>query len=361
MGLLRELALWRSRLIGLDIGTAAIKAARIRRRSGRIVVTRIARTEIEPVSPDRPAAEENVAMAVSRCLQVLHGRTSAVCSLSGLDVAVRTFEFPSLPRHQLASAVELEAAQVCPFEVNEAAVAYHVLRGLPQGRRRPAEGQRIVGFFTAARNKTVQQRRALCERSRTPCAMLDVDGLALLNCLDACGLRKDGEAAMILNIGHSCTNLAIVSEDGLPFVRDISYAGDHILTRISEIQRMSRQAVIDALKGCAASGAPRAKFQSAVHQACASLMDRVTDTLRYYGTHRSGPAVDRVFLCGGFSQFGPAVEAMISLLPAEAQLWDAPAVLPCTRSVRRDLAAEHGPAFAVALGLALRTLRDVHD
>ena len=63
--------------------------------------------------------------------------------------------------------------------------------------------------------------------------------------------------------------------------------------------------------------------------------------------------MDRVYLCGGFTQSGAVAKALISLLPAKTELWDPLAVLPCTRAVRKSPAAEHGPAFAVAIGLAI--------
>jgi type IV pilus assembly protein PilM len=349
-----------SGLIGLDIGTTSVKAAWIRRRGDRAVVAGLARTEIEPDSPDKPAADEKVAMAIWRCLQARR-RMGVVCSLSGVDVAVRAFEFPPLLRHQLASAVELEAAQVCPFEVGEAAVAYQVLRGLPQGRRKPTDGEHIVGFFAAARDTIIQRRRALCDQAQATCTVMDVDGLALLNCLEACGLRQAKEAALVLNVGHSCTNLAIVSDDGLPFVRDIGYAGDHIIVRTSEILGVPRPTVIAALEGNGRRKIPRTKLGPVIRQTCADLADRVTETLRYYETRQSRPAVDRVFLCGGFVEIDLVAKALKSLLPGKVQLWDPLSILPCIRSVRKNPVATHGPALAVALGLALRMLRDVHD
>ncbi len=353
-----------SGLIGLDIGSTSVKAARIRRRGDRVTVAGVVQTAIEPTEPAGAPTDEKVRMAVWRCLHMLRGRHNVACSLAGPEVAVRTFEFPALPRHQLASAIELEATQVCPFEVSEAAVSFHVLQDLPAKGAKAAkapDGQRIRGFFAAAQNEIIQQRKSLCERGDAACVLMDVDGLALLNCLEACQRRKEGEAVMVLNVGYAYTNLAIVSDDGLPFVRDIMCAGNHILMRISQIADAPRVKVVAALEGREDADLSGGKLQPAVRQACAGLADRVNETLRYYGTRKSGPAVDRVYLCGGFTQSGAVAKSLISQLPAKTELWDPLAILPCTRAVRKSPAAEHGPAFAVAIGLALRTLRDVHD
>jgi Tfp pilus assembly PilM family ATPase len=196
-GLLYGMASRGSGLIGLDICTTSVKAARIRRRGDHVTVTGIARAAIEAAGPINQSADDRIVTAIWRCLRSLRGRTGVACGVAGPEVAIRAFEFTALPRHQLASAVELEAAQVCPFEVSEAAVSYHVLGGPPaKGAKPPANAQRIRGFFAAANNKIIQHRRTLCERGETTCAVMDVDGLALLNRLEGLQGRGAGEAAI---------------------------------------------------------------------------------------------------------------------------------------------------------------------
>jgi len=360
---LEGFALGAPALIGLDIGTTAVKAARIRRKGRHILVTGLAWAALdalEAVSPEGSPVSDKIALAIWRCVKILRN-DAAVCSVSGPDVAVRTFEFPALPRKELASAMELEAMQVCPFEISEGAVAYQVLRG-PTGRVGKGESaERMVGIFAAAKNTMIRRHKELCEQGKARCVVVDVDGLALLNCLEACNLRNEGEAALVLNIGSACTNVAIISDDGLPFVRDIVYAGDHIVSHICRSTGSPKKTVAAALAGSDADPALLERVQPSLKEACSTLADRVSETMRYYGTRQSGPAVDRIFLCGGLSQSWAVADVLVPMLPGETQLWDPLTILPCTRSVRRNKAAEHGPAFAVALGLALRMLRDVHD
>ena len=350
-------------LIGLDIGTTAVKAARIRRKGRNILVTGLAWAALDAldaVVAEGSPASDRTALAIWRCVKILHD-DAAVCSVSGPDVAVRTFEFPALPRKELASAMELEAMQVCPFEISEGAVAYQLLRG-PAGRVGKGEStERMLGIFAAAKNTTIRQRRELCEEGKARCIMVDVDGLALLNCMEACELRDEGESALVLNIGSAYTNVAIISDDGLPFVRDIAYAGDHIISHICHSTGSPKKTVAAALISSDTDPAMLERVRPSLKEACSTLADRVSETVRYYGTRKSGPAVDRIFLCGGLSQSLAAMDALVPMLPGEARLWDPLTILPCTRSVRRSKAAEHGPALAVALGLALRMLRDVHD
>ncbi len=355
------MALRGPQLLGLDIGTTAVKAARIGRKGEQVTVTGLAQAAI-----DQPGHEglpsDKTALAIWRCLHMLREPGGAVvCGLSGPDVAVRTFDFPALPRKQLASAIELEAAQVCPFNLEESTVAHQVLAG-PTGRgSRAGPPERTTGILVVAKNTVIAQRRELCERGRTYCMMVDVDGLALLNCLEACNARKPGEKALILNLGGSYTNLAILAEDGLPFVRDIAYGGAAIVSHICQGTGQPREVVVGWLEKTDEERFALPELQPSLKEACATLAERVIETVRYYGTRGSGPSVDRVFLCGGLARVDTIIEIMAGLLGGTVELWDPLSLLPVARAVRKSELAEQGPAFAVALGLAMRSLRDVHD
>ena len=364
MTLVRGLALRGPQLIGLDIGTTAVKAARIRRKGDAVTVVAVARAALDQAGHENAPAGDKTALAIWRCLHILREPDGAVvCGLAGPDIAVRTFDFPALPPKQLHSAVELEAALVCPFDVNESAVAYQVLQG-PSAKVRAhltKEGstERMTGIFAAAKNSVIGQRRELCERGKAYCMMVDVDGLALLNCLEVCKVRAAGERALVLNAGSAYTNVAIISDDGLPFVRDIPYAAEAILNHISRNTSRPKQAIVEALTG--ADEAKARDLRPSLNEACSTLADRVLETVRYYGTRGSDPALDRVLLCGGFAQAPAVTDTLASLLGGKVELWNPLATLPCARPVRRNEVFEQGPAFAVALGLAMRSLRDVHD
>ncbi len=365
--LLFGLSLRAPQLIGLDIGTTAVKAARVQRKGGRLAVTGLARAMIEPSEHEGPPAAEKIALAIWRSLHVLREPdTDVVCSLAGPDVAVRTFEFPPLPLKQLASAVELEADQVCPFELDECTVAHQVLRGLPaKGATRVLKkeapvAEKITGIFAAAKNDAIHEIRELCQRGRAHCAMVDADGLALLNCLEVCKVRAEDETAMVLNLGSSYTNLAIVSRDGLPFVRDIAYAGEHIIHHVCDATGVERQTIIGALERTDEFRFALKGFQAGLQEACATLVERVMETVRYYGTQRSAPVVDRVFVCGGWTRAKAVADMLLRLPVGRVGLWDPLLTLPCTRAVRKHDASAYGLAFAVALGLAMRSVRDVH-
>ena len=151
----------------------------------------------------------------------------------------------------MKSAVELEAAQVCPFDIQEGTVAFQVLRGtLPKKPGKSADKTgRIAGVLAAAKKDVIANLQKLCAQSQVSCTMMDVDGLALLNCLQACKICPPGEMAVVLNIGSAYTNVAILSDDGLPFVQDVPYAGQEVVAHLCQSTGMDRQAAVAFLHG----------------------------------------------------------------------------------------------------------------
>jgi len=358
MKLLEGFALGGPPLIGLDIGTTAVKAARIRRKGRHILVTGLAWAALDAVNAEGSPVSDKTALAIWRCVKILRN-DAAVCSVSGPDVAVRTFEFPALPRKELASAMELEAMQVCPFEISEGAVAYQVLRG-PAGRIGKGESaERMVGIFAAAKKTLLQQRKDLCEEGKARCVVVDVDGLALLNCLEACGPEAGGPAVLVLDVGATYTNLALLAADGQPFVQDIEHGGTEIVRLAAESAHRTPEAVLAALAGSEEAEISHKNLRSGLRKACAPLAEQVLETLRYHGARKGGCGVEKVLLCGGVAQAEAVVEVLGGLLERPVERWDPLASLAPVRRVRKSELAGHGPLFAVALGLAMRSVHDV--
>ncbi len=340
----------------------------MRRTGDHFAVLGLARAAIDGES-SADNRQEHIAAAVRSCLRELNSRKDEiVCGLSGPDVAVRTFDLPALPLKQLASAVELEAAQVCPFDIQEGAVAFQVLQGsVPKSeprnpiRKNGDKAPRVAGVLAAAKKSLISRLQNLCTLSDAHCMMLDVDGLALLNCLQACQGNTSRQTSLVLNVGGVYTNLAILPDDGLPFLLDIAWGGQEIARQLCQSTGADRKTVSAFLEGTEEQNAASEALRAALKKACLPLTERVKETVRYHGAKKGGPDVNKVLVCGGLAQSRPFLKALGHLLEHPVELWDPLAALSCARTVRKGDWAQAGPQFAVALGLGMRSARDVQD
>jgi len=334
-------------VMGLDIGSSAVKAVQLCKRDTGWTVTAAAVVDIaREDESDNGDKEMNTIKAVRNCLQSSGIQTRlAVCSVCGPEVAVRCFRFPALPPEEIEGAILLEAEQVCPFNIGDSIVDYQLI----------SNGKDTVsGVLVAATNKLVGRKSDLVKQASLSEVLMDVDGLALLNCLSEYESLEAGPTMAVLNIGSSYTNLAIVSDNNLPFIRDMSYGGDDIINSVATKNGLSTEIVSGIMAGREDPSEYQLKLADSLKEACRRLIIDVTDTLRYYTAEEK--SVEKLFVCGGFALVKGFVELLDSQLPTTAVLWNPFEKMACEARQCEDMLCQNGPAMAVAAGLAMRSV-----
>jgi type IV pilus assembly protein PilM len=274
-----------------------------------------------------------------------------VCSIAGPEVAVRNFKFPPLQADALEGAVRLEASQVCPFNVDDGVVDYQIIRN------GTAEDS-VAGVLVAATNQVIERKTRIAEKASLSCVLMDVDGLALLNCLSES--KKDPEevsTAAILDVGASCTTLAVMGENNLPFVRTVPYAGKDIVAQIAGENNVSPEIVMKEIYGSINTTIPAENLQRSLEKACQKLVSDVAETLRYHSAQAKSSPVELILVCGGFGMVRGFVDILNKQLPIKAILWNPFDTMRC--SVGRQclsIIQANGPSMAVAAGLAMRSV-----
>lgn len=336
-------------ILGLDIGSSAVKLVQMHKNNGSYTVTAAGVAGIVNGAEDKGERKLNIIRAIRDCVLASGVQTRlAVCGVSGPEVAVRYFKFPQMPPEEIEGAVVLEAAQICPFSVDDGAVDYH-LTGSGQGD--------VNGVLVAATNKLIERKVQLAEGASLGCALMDVDGLALLNCLTECEKGEDSKAAAVLNVGNSCTTLAVMSEEGVPFVRDIAYGGDDVIRQMAAEHNILAEIILNVLSGSEKTKQLRLELGDILSRACQKLGADVADTLRYYATHERSAVVEKILVCGGFALVEGFVELLAGQLSEKVSLWNPFEKMHCeTNRECVELLQRNGPALAVAAGLAMRSI-----
>jgi len=340
-------------VLGMDIGSEQVKLVELRKAGSGYTVTSASVTAIADGGEDNAEEKTTVAQAITDCVRSAEPRTRlAVCGVCGPEVAVRGFKFPALPKDEIDGAVLLEAAQVCPFNIDEGAVDYQLI---------PNGDDSLRGVMVAATHKLIRRKTRLAAAAELTCVLMDVDGLALLNCFaqverEAETRAEDRRTTAILNVGSRYTTLAIRGSEGLPFIRDIAYAGSDIIGLIADSSGQPKETVRDALFSAEARTTEVDVFEN-MQAACRKLAVDVTETLRYYNAQEKQRTVEKVYVCGGFSLAQGFVEALNDQLPAEVVLWNPFHKMPCTAGAGcEQLVRKKGPALAVAAGFAMRSI-----
>lgn len=339
-------------VMGLDIGSASVKAIEVHGKVGDYSVTGGANVPIEAVeSDDERDVRKNTVAAVRRCVEQSGTKTSyAVCAVSGPEAAVRSFKFPTMPAEEIAYAVLLEAEQVSGLDMNSSVVDYKL-------EEVSKDCDRISGLLVAASAKAIQARKNIAKRANLQTVLVDVDSLAILNCFEQFGEDIYDRTVAILDIEREFTNLVITNNGTFPFVRNLSHGGDRIIECISAQQNICQENVSKILSGLPSEASGIDTVWNGFDQACGKLTDEIRETLRYYMTHERKCRINKVFLCGEFALVGDIDKLLSENLHMKVELWnplkDASFAADAENS---DELINNGPSMVTALGLAMRSI-----
>lgn len=294
-------------VVGVDIGSSALKVVELEHRGGRSVLRRCA---VARVGGDDRAG------CLRRALDPM-GRTThqVAMGLASPEAIVRPFDFPAMPRKELVSAIRLEAEQsiLNGHPMGEMAVDWHTLPLLRAGR--------IEGLLAVVPKSAVASRLEMAKSAGLKPVIVDVEGLALWNAYWALvgsrGTEPRREAVLLVNVGVATTNLVIAKgPDELLLVRDLRLGG-----------------------GAIADGRQ------------ADWLAEIRDSLAYARSKTGLRELEAVSVSGGFGS--RAIEPLQSAMDAPITQWN-----PLERLARDerspDVDLALGPLLAVAVGLALR-------
>ena len=336
-------------VVGLDIGSSSVKLVQLRKNAGRWAVAAAATADISGGNRRTADRKKAVLTAIRNCVRSAGIETKfAVCGVGGPEVAVRGFKFPAMPADEIASAVLLEAEQVCPFNVAEGVIDYQLI---------PNGNNSVTGVLVAATKRVIKSKSEPVKQAFLTNILMDVDGLALLNCLDECEQSQAGSAIAILNVGCSCTSLAIKGGNNMPFIRDMSYSQEETTGKVPGEKGSLTGSEPGTLSSGVNSGQNTQRPGQGLEKAFDKLIVDVTETLRYYSAEQKSALVEKIFVCGGFALVDGFVQHLGEKLPAPAVLWNPFERISCgPLCPSEDLLGKKGPAFAVAAGLAMRSI-----
>jgi type IV pilus assembly protein PilM len=331
-------------LIGLDVGTGAVKVVQMEQKGGRKYVGHAAKVDIED-STD----EESVRRAILQALKMSGAKGKRVCcSIAGPSTAVRKLALPKMTEDELPGAVWWEGGQVIPYDMEN---VYFDFQKIGTDDR----AARIDVLFVAASKELIDRKQKLIEGCGLEARIFDTDAMALLNGFMSSPSRPlDTERYAVMDIGARYTNLAIAVEGQVPFVRDILIGGDdytHAIMRELDVSFPEAERIKRRLRF-----QPNPRAELAMVAMTERLAEEIQLSFRYFQKREEHTSeefrLENARLCGGASQLVGLEGRLSVLLDMKVETWS-----PLSDMMEGELIpglADYQYSFAVALGLALR-------
>jgi type IV pilus assembly protein PilM len=345
-------------LVGLDIGSSAIKAVELKPAGKKYKVTAFG---VEPVPPDSivdGAIIDGTAVAAAiRRLFDSHAFKSkeVAASLSGNAVIVKKINLPVMTEADLGESIFWEAEQYIPFDVQDVNLDYQIL---DPGTGDNSRGTMDVLLVAAKKEKIADYTGVIAQAGRTP-VVVDVDAFALQNAYEMNYGIERGAVVVLLNAGASAININIVSGDQSLFTRDISIGGNSYTEAVQKELNLPFDSAEQLKNGQPTDGLTFQEVQPVLHAMTENVLLEVQKTFDFFKATAASDRIDRIVLSGGASRvdgfaralqerFGSAVESFdpfrtIAFEPSKFGVTDPENVLPTA---------------AVAVGLALRRTGD---
>ncbi len=346
MGITDYCKLNKTETFGLDIGSSGVRMVQLEKARDGYNIKSAALADID--ARDLEEKEVEIIRQMRKCYENAGITTEmAVSGISGQQVSVRPFEFPHMPANELVSAVRYEASQSCPFDIEDCSVSYQVLN---------KDKKHIRGIFVAAYGGMIKEKQEMLNNSSLKLVLLDVDGLALLNCLECCEELQQDKTHVILKVDTYFTNISIMNRDSAPFVRDIPIAGLDILTRIANNNGITKESARQIWVEGDDSNFNDTELYDILTEAGGKLVKNINDTLKYFSSQSKIKNIDKIFVCGSFAKTKGFIDFLKNELKSDVVLWNPLKKMNCRDNDIRALVETKGPEMAVAAGLALRTI-----
>ena len=324
--------------VGLDIGTSAIKIARLK----------FAKDTVELSSFDVESSKLELSDVLKKIRQP-HASDFVNISVSGSQTVVRYANFPKMNASELKQALKFEAQKHIPFSIAEVNLDGYILKDdLPENK--------MLVLIAAVKKELVASRLKLIESAGFSANLVDMDSIALVNAFVFNNPPADNtehKATALLNIGATVTNLNIL-EGGIPRLsRDMHIASNTFTQKVMDIFGIDFSTA-DNLKINPESDAEKAnKIRAAVESVLSNLATEIRTSFDYYESQNAS-SVSKIFLSGGGAKFSGLKEKLAHLLGIEVEYWNPLECIQINEAIEPEKIKAFSGQLAVAVGLALR-------
>jgi type IV pilus assembly protein PilM len=340
-------------VVGLDIGSSALKAVELKQGRNGFELVHIAHQNLQSdtIVDGHIIDLNHVSDSISRIWNDQHIKTDQVAtSLSGHAVIVKKILLPSMPEEELDEQIHWEAEQYIPFDINDVNLYHEIIS-------HDAMSQNMDVLLVACkRDKIAQFTQVISQAGKQP-VIVDVDAFALQNSYEVNYNPSPNQTVALLDIGASVMTINIVRGVTSIFTRDISAGGNQYTDLLQKELNLTFEQAESVKRGATLDEqASSEQIQPAIHSVSEMLALEIQRTLDFFrATAVDSPAIDRMLLAGGSSKVSELTEYLSDKFQMPVERFDS------FRSIKFDpkkfddeYLRELSPNMAVAVGLAVR-------
>jgi type IV pilus assembly protein PilM len=345
-------------LVGLDIGSSAVKAVELKAAGKGYKVTAFGAESVPPDSIVDGAIIDGAAVAdaIRRVFEGNKIQTKDVAaSLSGNAVIVKKITLPVMTEAELAESIYWEAEQYIPFDIQDVNLDYQIL---DPGDAANGKATMDVLLVAAKKEKIADYTGVIAQAGRTA-VVVDVDAFALQNAFEVNYGIEPGRVVVLLNAGASATNINILQGDQSVFTRDISIGGNAYTEALQKELNLPFEQADQLKRGEPVDGVTFEDARPVLRAVTENVMLEIQKTFDFFKATAASDRIDRIVVSGGASRAEGFLEMLTERFEAPVELFDPFKDVGFDgRRFQVGAVDAIAPTAAVAVGLALRRAAD---
>src|SRR6266508_3478899 len=337
-------------LIGLDIGSTAVRAAEVA--TGDVpVLSRAAQVPLPSGAVEN--GEVRQPQVVAEALKELWGRSrirgrQVRIGVGNQRVVVREIALPWLPDKELRASLGFQVQEFIPISVDEAVLDFDPLGEFE------LEGRRMLRILLVAAQKMMIGEAV--QEARLEPVGIDLNPFALVRAVgtvEALNLETPGDEAVV-DVGAHVTNISVHDRGVARFVRILPTGGRDITLAIARGLGLDDEVAERLKRGEDVEGGPAYEEVERVSLSRAgTLVDEIRSSLEFYTAQVPGARIGRVLITGGGSKLRGFLELVQERIPVRVDRGRVFERVKSELDLPPEAMEDAEPVLAVAVGLAI--------
>ena len=339
-------------MVGLDIGSSAVKVVQVETRAGEVHLQDFGTADLLPeaIVDGEVMDRQSVVETIQNLFETKKINARDVCSaVSGRAVIVKKIQMERMAPEDAREAIQWEAEQHVPYDINDVSLDFQILEG-------NSDPKHMDVLLVAAKRDHLVAHADLIRQAGLNPLMIDVDAFAVQNVVALNYDLGPEEVVAMVNIGAEASNINIV-QNGMPlYTQDVSVGGSSFVDALQKTHNISHAEAVAAVRG---EEQPNFDLNAVVEATAEDLAGAIDRSVLYLKSAGETREIDRILLTGGGVRIPGLVQFLLKRNQAPVEVVDPlrrihfdPVLFGSQRP--EDVA----PMLTVGLGLAMRKVDD---
>jgi len=345
-------------LIGLDIGSGAIKLVQLERTGKGYQLQKFGVKAL-----DSELIVDGTIMDAGRVVSIIRElaeeqdlKTKDVAfSVSGNAVIVKKIQLSAMSEDELEESIKWEAEQYIPFDINDVNIDFHIL-GAPETEE--ASDQMDVLLAAVKKEKLSEYSNIVSEAGLRP-VIVDVDAFTLENMYGMNYEINPVERVALVDIGASVMNISIIKGGLFAFMRDISIGGNRYSETIQREFNLDFEQAELAKKGNSSEEIDAETLVNIIDLLNEKISTEILRSFDYFRTTSANENIDRILVSGGGAKVTGLIPHLSEKLNLPVEMANPFKNIEVPDTLfDPSFVEEMAPLATVGVGLALRSEGD---